>query len=362
MKRNANFMPLSIWFRDLNEFNEIEFCEFNESGMLIHARCRIGEVSGEVWVEYDAKGNLIHQKNVLYNVPYEENSKGENRRKELTDVTDEKWIEYDAEGRMIHKWDSGGNDERIEYDAEGKVIHRWSSYFNDVGEEWTEYTSDGIKWHGKCGGDSKEEEFYNYNSDGFPVWHKRIYPTGYTEEEVYEYDSTGRTCTVREINGKKDDKVLKFDEAGNCIYCEDDYRCRHWMEYDEKGRQIYAKDQKFVGEDEFFEWWEKFDDKGNCIYRKDVGEYGERECWKEYDDGGNVIYQHEKASNGSEIKHEWDAKGACIRTCSKNSDGSEKTFKTEYDSNGNLILHGDTKYENTYWPDGKTLKMSRVIE
>ncbi|MBQ5382997.1 MAG: hypothetical protein IIU46_00940, partial [Treponema sp.] len=189
----------------------------------------------------------------------------------------------------------------------------------------------------KCGGDSKEEEFYNYNSDGFPVWHKRIYPTGYTEEEVYEYDSTGRTCTVREINGKKDDKVLKFDEAGNCIYCEDDYRCRHWMEYDEKGRQIYAKDQKFVGEDDFFEWWEKFDEKGNCIYRKDVDEYGERECWKEYDEKGNLIY-------------------------SKNSDGSEKTFKTEYDSNGNLILHGDTKYENTYWPDGKTLKMSRVIE
>ena len=332
--------------------NEIEeFREYNECGKMIHSR----ELLWEKWCEYDANGNLIHAKKV--EVP------GVLFGKVISPLAEnapfEEWFEYDEEGSLLHKRDSNNYEEWNEYDAEGRVTHSRNSCGH---EEWTEYTSGGIKWHEKCGGDSKEEEFYNYNSDGFPVWHKRIYPTGYTEEEVYEYDSTGRTCTVREINGKKDDKVLKFDEAGNCIYCEDDYRCRHWMEYDEKGRQIYAKDQKFVGEDEFFEWWEKFDDKGNCIYRKDVGEYGERECWKEYDDGGNVIYQHEKASNGSEIKHEWDAKGACIRTYSKNSDGSEKTFKTEYDSNGNLILHGDTKYENTYWPDGKTLKMSRVIE
>lgn len=127
----------------------------------------------------------------------------------------------------------------------------------------------------------------------------------------YEHDSTGITCTAR-CDENSTELILKFDEHGNCIYSKGEDGYEHWLEYDKEGIQIYGKDPKDWENKEFEEWRCEFDEKGNLIYSKD-------------------------------------------------RNGKESFIKIEYDANGNIILHGNTKYENTYWPDGKTLKMTREI-
>ena len=258
-----------------------EFHEFDENGKIIHEK----ESFKETWYEYDAKGNLIHTKAISFLLKittlttdrwFEYDEKGRLRHEKKCDNYEkwtkhyeqciehyEKWTEYEEDGRKSHTWDTEGYEEWTEHDAEGRVTH----YRDTTGyEEWTEFTADKIKVHEKGG--RYHEEFCDYNLDGFPIWQKIVYPTGHCEEFVYEYDSSGRTCTAR-CDESPMELTWKFDAQGNCIYFKDDRGGEHWLEYDEEGRQIYGKDPKDWENKEFEEWRCEFDEKGNLIYSKD---------------------------------------------------------------------------------------------
>ena len=238
------------------------------------------EPSGVLLVEYDVRGNKIHEKKL--------------------DGT-ELW--YDAQGRTTHKKNADGLETWTDYDDAGKIVSK--RYLDKEGKLWNYDGSDRlihIQWP------DGYEEWYGINrnknhsrsTDGHEVW----------------YDGKGNK--TREINS--DGSEEWFDSSGRIIFIKWADGYSEWYdEYNQAGDATHG-----TGSDGI-EFWLDYDDKGNLAHiRYSNGD----EEW--YDEAGKVI--HAKWDGGQE---QWfDDNGKLIHI--KYSDGSEEWF----DENGNVIEKG----------------------
>ena len=144
-----------IYVKDLNGYQKR--CEYDENGKIIHTEYPL---DGEIWYDYDAKGNNIHCKAPGFWI-------------------DEYWYEYDANGNLIHSLNSNGNEEWREYDANGNLIHLVEKNGNEI---WYEYDSMGNRTHLKYL--SGDEEWYEYDAKGKVIHYK----DSDGMEKWYEYD------------------------------------------------------------------------------------------------------------------------------------------------------------------------------
>ena len=87
----------------------------------------------------------------------------------------------------------------------------------------------------------------------------------------------------------------KFDDKGRQIYYKDDLGCEQTWKYDDQGRQIYYKDGYGC------EYWDEYDDKGNCRRTKYASG---TEIIREYDSEGHIIYYKESKPEPLKVEKE----------------------------------------------------------
>ncbi len=208
----------------------------------------ITETAGSKTInEYDDKGRNIHAQYYLMDSEYNSET---NDYEDVLSLSGEIWLEYDAKGNKVYEKEWESNDEefietRYEYDSKGNMIYEE----NSLGIEfWYDYDAKGNLVHAKSNNDF--EEWYEYNAKGKNIHHKTN--SGY--ETWSSYDAKGNCVNQKSVSPGVDGQSewwAEYNNKGNMIhYRHSNGLLEYWLEYDAKGGLVYKKYQD--GLEEFY--------------------------------------------------------------------------------------------------------------